>query len=84
MFIAIRIKTRKEIQADTEVAILMMPSGKCLERSSLADIGTMLIAAKQPGLNAQNIHVDACSEQAVRGQNILYSSGSTHDSILQK
>ncbi|KAH0773666.1 hypothetical protein KY290_010803 [Solanum tuberosum] len=47
-----------------------------------------------PGLNVQDIPgvvgsnlvspVDASSAQAVRGQNILHSSGSTHDSVLQK
>uniref|UniRef100_M1DPG5 Ubiquitin n=1 Tax=Solanum tuberosum TaxID=4113 RepID=M1DPG5_SOLTU len=47
-----------------------------------------------PGLNVQDIPgvvgsnlvspVDASSAQAVRGQNILHSSGATHDSVLQK
>ncbi|KAL3330127.1 hypothetical protein AABB24_034138, partial [Solanum stoloniferum] len=47
-----------------------------------------------PALNVQDIPgvvgsnlvspVDASSAQAVRGQNIPHSSGSTHDSILQK
>ncbi|KAH0712344.1 hypothetical protein KY289_008303 [Solanum tuberosum] len=47
-----------------------------------------------PGLNVQDIQgvvgsnlvspVDASSAQAVRGQNIPHSSGSTHDSVLQK
>ncbi|KAH0757736.1 hypothetical protein KY290_021229 [Solanum tuberosum] len=47
-----------------------------------------------PGLNVQDIPgvvgsnlvspVDASSAEAVRGQNILHSSGSTHDSVLQK
>ncbi|KAH0724866.1 hypothetical protein KY284_000731 [Solanum tuberosum] len=47
-----------------------------------------------PALNVQDIlgivgsnlvsHVDATSAQVVRGQNIPHSSGSTHDSILQK
>ncbi|KAH0652736.1 hypothetical protein KY289_030414 [Solanum tuberosum] len=47
-----------------------------------------------PGLNVQDIPgvvgsnlvspVDAGSAQAVRGQNILHSSGATHDSVLQK
>ncbi|KAH0665701.1 hypothetical protein KY290_027941 [Solanum tuberosum] len=47
-----------------------------------------------PALNVQDIPgvvgsnlvspVDASSAQAVRGQNIPHSSGSTHDSVLQK
>ncbi|KAG5591258.1 hypothetical protein H5410_041772, partial [Solanum commersonii] len=47
-----------------------------------------------PGLNVQDIpgvvgsnlvsHVDARSVQVVKGQNIPHSSGSTHDSVLQK
>ncbi|KAG5632158.1 hypothetical protein H5410_003875, partial [Solanum commersonii] len=53
MFIATRTKTGKEIQADTQVAILnfkitkilgkqlMMHLGQCLERSSLVDLGAM-------------------------------------------
>ncbi|KAH0682474.1 hypothetical protein KY289_020226 [Solanum tuberosum] len=47
-----------------------------------------------PGLNVQDIlgvvgsnlvsPVDASSAQAVRGQNLPHSSGSNHDSVLQK
>ncbi|KAG5632036.1 hypothetical protein H5410_003753, partial [Solanum commersonii] len=39
-----------------------------------------------PGVVGSNLvsPVDASSTQAVRGQNIPHSSGSTHDSVLQK
>ncbi|KAH0633142.1 hypothetical protein KY284_035928 [Solanum tuberosum] len=47
-----------------------------------------------PGLNVQDIPrvvgsnlispIDASSAQVVRGQNIIHSSGSTHDSVLRK
>ncbi|KAH0682687.1 hypothetical protein KY285_020189 [Solanum tuberosum] len=58
---------------------LMIPLGKCLERTSLADLDI-------PGVVGSNLvsPVDASSAQAVRGQNLPHSSGSTHDSVLQK
>ncbi|KAH0643749.1 hypothetical protein KY290_035525 [Solanum tuberosum] len=63
---------------------LMMPLGQCLERSSLADLG--LNVQDIPRVVGSNLvsPVDASSAQAVRGQHILHSSGSTHDSVLQK
>ncbi|KAH0657846.1 hypothetical protein KY285_026334 [Solanum tuberosum] len=72
MFIATRTKTGKEIQANTQVAILQNNPGL-----NFQDI---------PGCVGSNLAspIDASSAQDVRGTNLPHSSGSAHDSVLQK
>ncbi|KAH0709467.1 hypothetical protein KY284_010894 [Solanum tuberosum] len=88
MFIATRTKTGKEIQADTQVAIAELQNRQNSEETT-DDAFRAVFGKKQPdipGCVGSNLAspVDASSAQAVRGTNLPHSSGSAHDSVLQK
>ncbi|KAH0685855.1 hypothetical protein KY284_016408 [Solanum tuberosum] len=100
MFIATRTKTGKEIQADTQVAIAELQncqnSGETTDDAFRAVFGKeqlgrlrcygRSVTTNIPGCVGSNLAapIDASSAQAVRGTNLPHSSGSAHDSVLQK
>ncbi|KAH0747456.1 hypothetical protein KY285_009113 [Solanum tuberosum] len=91
MFIATHTETGKEIQADIQVAIAELQNHQNSGETTY-DAFTAVFGKEQPsrlrcyGCVGSNIAspIDVSSAQAVKGQNLPHSSGSTHDPILQK
>ncbi|KAK6777224.1 hypothetical protein RDI58_023941 [Solanum bulbocastanum] len=91
MFIATRTKTGKDLQTDTQVAIAELQNRQNFGETT-DDAFMAVFGKEQPdrlrcyGCVQSNIAspIDASSAQAVKGQNLPHSSGSTHDPFLQK